>query len=585
MLPDRLRSALAASPLLRRLRYPLSESARVAMTCRCRDCEGIPKVEGAGGIMDFNGERVQIMHEGTKVVAGGYYGDWISRIIANLRGHHEPQEELVFHHLLKHVRPGSLMVEVGSYWAYYTNWFLGAVAGGEAVCLEPDAAHIECGRRNMEINGRRAAFINACVGAQDSPSQALRRESDGRTVHVPCHDMNGVLRLVRGRPVEILHIDAQGAEVGFLSSMREVAADRKVRFVMVSTHHESISGSPQTHDECRRLLLRMGAIIMAEHTIEESFSGDGLIAASLSRDDRGLCLPCVSLNRAEDSLFGRATAEPDIETVRTRFGPMILSRGDKEISRRLRANGRFEEGKIEEVVAYLCERFAYSPGVFVDIGANIGTHIVSAMNSGRFDAGIAIEMEDANFALLSANLALNGLSKTTRAFQLALSDKESEAAIELSADNFGDHRLRATQTPVSGRFGEQNRFTVPVRTTTLDRLAELESITFGRDHLVWIDTQGHDGHVLAGASKILHGSSAPFVVCEVWPYGVERAAGRELLFQFLERCAAIFDINAPSWTAKPPISLDAAHKLYNTILASREPHLLHTDFLCVLASF
>lgn len=284
--------------------YPLSIDERVVMTCSCRDSDNIPKVPDAGKVITQNGQSIQIMHEGSKVIAGGYYGDWMIRIIENLQGHHEPQEELAFHHILKHVRPGTLMVELGAFWAYYSNWYLGAVPGSAAVCVEPDENNLECGRRNLALNHREALLINACIGEQYLPSLAIRRESDQRTINVPCHNMESLLEVIDGRPIELLHIDAQGAELPFISSARSVIERGLVRFLLVSTHHESISGSPSTHQDCLREILAMGGTILAQHSVEESFSGNGLIAASFFSEDSNIVLPEISLNQAENSLFG-----------------------------------------------------------------------------------------------------------------------------------------------------------------------------------------------------------------------------------------------------------------------------------------
>src|SRR5690348_3224581 len=79
----------------------LSNEERVAMTTRCRDAVSIPKVPGAGSVqLEPDGTRVQIMHNGIKVLADGYYGDWTTRLITLCQGHHEPQEERVFHEVV-----------------------------------------------------------------------------------------------------------------------------------------------------------------------------------------------------------------------------------------------------------------------------------------------------------------------------------------------------------------------------------------------------------------------------------------------------------------------------------------------------
>ena len=74
------------------------------MTVGCRDADSIPKAAGAGEIFEVEGQRLQLMQEGTLVKADGYCGPWMTEIIRRLRGYHELQEELPFNHLLRHCR-------------------------------------------------------------------------------------------------------------------------------------------------------------------------------------------------------------------------------------------------------------------------------------------------------------------------------------------------------------------------------------------------------------------------------------------------------------------------------------------------
>lgn len=265
---------------------PVAAQVRIAITLACRDSDPVPKVRDAGRIFELDGERVQVMHEGSLVLADGYYGEWMSRIIAGLHGHHEPQEELLFHSLLPHVRPGTLFVELGAYWAFYTNWYLGAVPGSRAVCVEPEPVHLETGRRNLALNGREAWLIRATVGEMHRPAAG----DEG----LECLDMPALEERIEHEPIELLHMDVQGAETGFLRSMRRSAAAERVRFLVVSTHHESISGSASTHDDCLEELRSQGAVVLAEHSVPESFSGDGLIVASFDARDRRLRPPPMS---------------------------------------------------------------------------------------------------------------------------------------------------------------------------------------------------------------------------------------------------------------------------------------------------
>ena len=267
------------------------------MTISCRDTAAIPKSANAGMIVSHNGRDVQVMHEGTLVRAGGYEGEWMAGIIRELRGHHEPQEELLFHHLLGHVRPGSLMVELGSYWAYYTNWYLGTVPGARAICVEPDPAHLELGRRNLALNDRQADFIRALVGR---PSIAGREKPIAPAID--CLDMDALLARAGGAAIEMLHMDVQGVELPFIQSMRRAVEAARVRFCVVSTHHQSISGSPTTHQDCVAALTELGATVLAEHEVYESYSGDGLIVVSFESRDASIRMPAISRNVSEKSL-------------------------------------------------------------------------------------------------------------------------------------------------------------------------------------------------------------------------------------------------------------------------------------------
>jgi len=77
--------------------------------------------------------------------------------------------------------------------------------------------------------------------------------------------------------LDLLHSDAQVGELDVLESCLDLAAAGRLSWVMVSTHSHHISGGPLTHQRCLAVLLRAGATIVAEHDVQESFSGDGLI--------------------------------------------------------------------------------------------------------------------------------------------------------------------------------------------------------------------------------------------------------------------------------------------------------------------
>jgi hypothetical protein len=102
--------------------------------------------------------------------------------------------------------------------------------------------------------------------------------------------------------VDLLHLDVQGAECDVLASLEIHGLQERLRFVFASTHHHTITGDPLTHERCLDAMQSMGAHIICEHTVEESFSGDGLIVASFSDKDTDLSVS-VSRNSTRNALF------------------------------------------------------------------------------------------------------------------------------------------------------------------------------------------------------------------------------------------------------------------------------------------
>lgn len=273
---------------------------RVAMTTSCRDCERVTKVPGAGERILRNGRSVQRMHCGVDVVYGGYHGEWMAEIIRRLRGHHEPQEELVFSDVMKRCRPNTTMLECGGFWSYYSLWFQNTLGTAENYVLEPDPVNIEVGKANFAINKRNATFVRGFIGSSYAVEQPFACESDSRIHNLTRWSVDEFLKRHRIDNLEILHADVQGAELDLLKGAEKSFNAGRIRFVFLSTHHHSISGDPLTHQRCLNYLKARDANILAEHTVYESFSGDGLIVAALTPLDAEMSPIPISHNRAQN---------------------------------------------------------------------------------------------------------------------------------------------------------------------------------------------------------------------------------------------------------------------------------------------
>ncbi len=292
-----------SEPLENAVPIMVSTSERVAMGLRCRDCDEIPKVDGAGRVLtEADGRQVQVMHNGLRVLAGGYYGDWMSELIGGLRGHHEPQEERLFHELVQRLPVDATMIELGGFWSYYSLWFLQNRPERRAVVLEPDPVHLAVGEANAELNALSPVFVQGSAAKTDAPPSPFQTEVSG-VLEIPRWSVPGLMSEFGLEQLDLLHCDAQGAEYEVLEGCLPLAAAGRLRWVCISTHHHAISGDPLTHQRCLALLHRAGAQIEAEHDVHESFSGDGLILARFGPDLRGWNTPSISRNRASTSLF------------------------------------------------------------------------------------------------------------------------------------------------------------------------------------------------------------------------------------------------------------------------------------------
>jgi hypothetical protein len=87
--------------------------------------------------------------------------------------------------------------------------------------------------------------------------------------------------------VHILHSDIQGAEYAMLLGAEKTIAAHKLGYIFVSTHSDDI------HNRCLSFLQAHNFNIVASHTVEESYSFDGLIVAK-SSDIKGVEFVAVS---------------------------------------------------------------------------------------------------------------------------------------------------------------------------------------------------------------------------------------------------------------------------------------------------
>ncbi|MGJ4932036.1 FkbM family methyltransferase [Bradyrhizobium sp. HKCCYLS2038] len=215
------------------------------------------------------------------------------------------------------------------------------------------------------------------------------------------------------------------------------------------------------------------------------------------------------------------TAAPGTVLIAGKNERFVVLASDNIIGRRVYVdNEPYDFDKMQTVLRILGGR---PRTLLVDVGANIGTICIPAVKRGLFQRAIAIEPEPRNFALLLANVHINWLADKISPQNFALGATDGDQVVfELSGSNSGDHRVRTTDSP--GTYGEAERSTITVRSESFDAVAkDIDP----NETVIWLDTQGFEGHILSGAKSALR-SRTP-IVLEFWPYGLDRSNGYPLL--------------------------------------------------------
>lgn len=243
---------------------------RIRITAACRDAEDLPRVPDAGRCMvDEDGNAVQVMHNGLKVLYGRYYGSWLNEIVSRLGGVHEPQEERVFHELLRHMPEGATMIEAGAYWGYYSMWFARAVPSSRVHLVEPHPRQLQVAERNFALNGLSGDFTIGYFGSYPEQKKAIQEKRVGE---LPAFSVPEFMALKGLDRVTLLHADIQGHEEAMLDGARGLLAERRIDWLFVSTHG-------RRHPPCREILAEAGYRIVAEHGVGNAAAADGLIVA------------------------------------------------------------------------------------------------------------------------------------------------------------------------------------------------------------------------------------------------------------------------------------------------------------------
>jgi FkbM family methyltransferase len=178
-------------------------------------------------------------------------------------------------------------------------------------------------------------------------------------------------------------------------------------------------------------------------------------------------------------------------------GNFFVDPGDRVVAHWLMWRDGWQRNEIRQMTDILSAAGRLPQGaVFVDAGANIGTHTAYALLSGRFARAISCEPEPKNLRLLDMNMAANGLASRVRVVPKALGAEPGVAVLHLHPRNKGGHSLRAAPS-----YDGQGRLDVPV--VRLDQVLKDEGVAPETVGVIWIDTEGFEPQVVEGLGDLL----------------------------------------------------------------------------------
>ena len=233
----------------------------------------------------------------------------------------------------------------------------------------------------------------------------------------------------------------------------------------------------------------------------------------------------------------------DIIFYKNKYGEKFGLFASDNISKQIFINEEFDLKKFNKVINFL--NHSKKIENLYDIGANIGTICIPALKRNLVQKAFAVEPVRKNFDLLKINIILNGLEDKIKTYNYALSSEDDKNLdIELAQDNSGDHRVRLQNLKLN-LYNERERSLEQVKSKKFDTL--FKNLNHEKD-LVWMDTQGFEPLILAGAQNLID-NKIPLVV-EFWPYGLKRNNLWDQMRQIIEKFKYFADLSNKEVTLK-----------------------------------
>lgn len=158
----------------------------------------------------------------------------------------------------------------------------------------------------------------------------------------------------------------------------------------------------------------------------------------------------------------------------------------------------------EMIILNLIKKYASLGYDFIDVGANIGLHSLTASNSNSFIQILSFEPEPKNFLSFIKNIGLNEF-ENIKPFCLGLGNNDTIVFININEGwNKGKHSIKVN-------FND-SKIKIKIPVTQLDNFSQNIS---SNQLIVKIDVEGFEKEVLEGAQKVLNQTENVVLIIEL----------------------------------------------------------------------
>ena len=224
---------------------------------------------------------------------------------------------------------------------------------------------------------------------------------------------------------------------------------------------------------------------------------------------------------------------------------LALRANDDAFVRHAARGEDFQRETFDRALALIAEHRRLAGDVFLDIGANVGSHTIFAARSGKFRRIVAFEPDPRNVEITKTNVSLNDLTDMVDVIPIACGD--SDALMPLSVNKNSSTISSLVRTSIAS-------YEVTVQVRPLDDVLSELAISAAAVGMVYIDVEGFEPAVVRGAKSII-AASVPMVV-EFNPQWYS-TGDRQSLIDILSKYKNIYDI---SGEYPKPASLDEVRR-------------------------